>query len=416
MAPSSLQGISALRASDATARPLDYAIAERAGTGAAPGDAMSDTCSASGAPDDLSREVYGLLGLPIDAVNMDAVVARISTAAADSTPFVLSTPNLEFLMTSRLNHEFRESILLSDLCPADGMPIVWIARLLGIPIKGRIAGADIFDALKTMRRPRASLSVFLFGGAEGVAAKASQQINAAAGAINCVGWLDPGFHPVEELCRADICNAINESNADFLAVGLSARKGLPWLLRNHHNLTVPVRASLGATINFQAGTLNRAPGLMRAYGLEWLWRIKEEPYLWLRYWQNLRLLMYLLPVCVLPLSIALRWSRFKLRSQDLLVRRQEDGTSTIISLSGAAIGSTIGKAAAWFRGALAAKRAITVDLSDVHAIDARFMGLLLMVRKQLLQQGLRLTLTGATRRTRALLSLNGFEYLLASGN
>jgi N-acetylglucosaminyldiphosphoundecaprenol N-acetyl-beta-D-mannosaminyltransferase len=175
-----------------------------------------------------------------------------------------------------------------------------------------------------------------------------------------------------------------------------------------------VRASLGATINFQAGTLTRAPALMRACGLEWLWRIKEEPYLWKRYRQNLALLLYLLPACVLPLAIALWWRRCNLRSQDLLVRRRQEGSSIIISLAGAAIGPTIGKATAWFRNALAAKRSITVDLSDIHAIDARFIGLLLMVRKQLRQQGLRLTLAGATRGTRLVLGLNGFDYLLSS--
>jgi N-acetylglucosaminyldiphosphoundecaprenol N-acetyl-beta-D-mannosaminyltransferase len=415
MALSSSQGISALQASDAAAGPLDYAVAERPCTGA-PGEAMFDACATSDAPDDLSREVYGLLGLPIDAVDMETVVARIRAAAANATPFLLSTPNLEFVMIGRLNQEFRESTLLSDLCPADGMPIVWISRLLGIPLRERIAGADIFDALKTMRRPGASLSVFLFGGAEGVAAKASQRINAEAGAVNCIGWLYPGFHPIEDLCRADICNAINESKADFLAVALSAGKGQPWLLRNHHNLTIPVRASLGAMINFQAGTLARAPSLVRAYGLEWLWRIKEEPYLWTRYWRNLRLLLYLLPVCVLPLAVALWWRRWNPRSRDLLIRRRQEGPSIVISLSGAATGPTIGKAVTSFRNALAAERSITVDLSGIHAIDARFIGLLLMVRKQLRQQGLRLTLTGATWGTRLVLRLNGFDYLLASGN
>ena len=86
--------------------------------------------------------------MPIDAIEMPAVMQSIEMAAANAAPFVISTPNINFLVNSQNDPEFRESLLLSDLCPADGMPIVWIARLMGIPIKHRIAGSDIFEALK----------------------------------------------------------------------------------------------------------------------------------------------------------------------------------------------------------------------------------------------------------------------------
>jgi N-acetylglucosaminyldiphosphoundecaprenol N-acetyl-beta-D-mannosaminyltransferase len=99
------------------------------------------------APDDLSRETYCILGIPIDAIEMPAVLRTIDAAAESGKPFVLSTPNLNFLVTSQTDPEFRESVLLSDLCSPDGMPIIWIARLLGIPIKRRVAGSDIFPAL-----------------------------------------------------------------------------------------------------------------------------------------------------------------------------------------------------------------------------------------------------------------------------
>jgi N-acetylglucosaminyldiphosphoundecaprenol N-acetyl-beta-D-mannosaminyltransferase len=399
---------------DAAVGRLDYPSADRAM--ASRRQATIEIPDLSGVADDLTRNVYGLLGLPIDAVDMDTVHMRIGAAAAGATPFLLSTPNLDFLTINRLDHEFRESLLLSDLCPPDGMPIVWISWLLGIPIKERIAGADIFSTLKSMHRPHSQLSVFLFGGAEGVVAKASRRINEEAGGMTCVGWLYPGFLSVDDMSRADIIDAINRSNADFLAVGLSARKGQPWLLRNHHRLAIPVRASLGATLNFEAGTLERAPAFLRVRGLEWLWRIKEEPYLWNRYWRNFCVLLHLLPARVLPLAIVLRWNRWRGRDRDLLIRRRQDGKSIVLSLSGAATGPHVGKVTAWFRSALAAQQPITIDLTDTHAIDARFLGLLLMVRKRLARQDLPLTLTGARLGLRLLLRLNGFGFLLASGN
>src|SRR5664279_2769245 len=87
--------------------------------------------------DDLTREVYGVLGIPVDVIDMATVLRRIEAAAAHPAPFLISTANLNFLVTSRSDAEFRESLLRSDLCTADGMPIVWIARLLGISIKHR---------------------------------------------------------------------------------------------------------------------------------------------------------------------------------------------------------------------------------------------------------------------------------------
>src|SRR5262249_23627212 len=77
--------------------------------------------------DDLEREVYCVLGLPIDALDMQTALRYIDAAAANRTPLFISTPNLNFLANSRADVEFRESLLASDLCPADGMPIIWIA-------------------------------------------------------------------------------------------------------------------------------------------------------------------------------------------------------------------------------------------------------------------------------------------------
>jgi N-acetylglucosaminyldiphosphoundecaprenol N-acetyl-beta-D-mannosaminyltransferase len=143
-------------------------------------------------PDDLSREVYGVLGIPVDAVDMATVLGRIQAAVAAGVPFLISTANLNFLVTSRSDKEFRQSLLFSDLCTADGMPIVWIARLLGVPVKGRIAGSDIFEAIKSAKN-KVRLKVFLFGGAEGAAAAACSKLNAEAGGMTCAGSYCPGF-------------------------------------------------------------------------------------------------------------------------------------------------------------------------------------------------------------------------------
>ena len=105
-------------------------------------------------PDDLSREVYGVLGIPVDVIDMPAVLRKIDVRLRAATVSAFNA-NLNFLVTSRSRPRIqRVACYISDLCTADGMPIVWLARLLGVPIKERIAGSDIFEALKSARNAR----------------------------------------------------------------------------------------------------------------------------------------------------------------------------------------------------------------------------------------------------------------------
>ena len=90
-----------------------------------------------------------------------------------------------------------------------------------------------------------------------------QVLNSRRSGLYCVGWLYPGFGSAEEMSRDDIIDNINSSGADFLVISLGNQKGHLWLRRNHHRLPIPVRAHFGASLNFQAGTVRRAPPFMR---------------------------------------------------------------------------------------------------------------------------------------------------------
>jgi len=339
-------------------------------------------------PDDLSRDVYCMLGVPLDAIGMPGALSRIEAAARGKTRFLISTPNLNHFVLSRSDREFRESLVLSDLCTTDGMPIVWIARLAGIAIKSRTAGADIFDALRSEVSPARSLKIFLFGGPEGVAEIAARALNSRPGGVEVVGWLYPGFCSAEEMSRNDIIDRINSSGADFLVVALGSQKGNLWLQRNHHRLRIPVRAHFGAALNFQAGTVRRAPRVMQKLGLEWLWRIKEEPYLWKRYWNDGSVMLSLMFTHVLPFVFWTWWLRRRCERTEDLIITQADGSETItLSLSGPANAQHVAKAIPAFREATATRKQITLDFSNVRAIDARFLGLLLMLKKKLKADG-----------------------------
>jgi N-acetylglucosaminyldiphosphoundecaprenol N-acetyl-beta-D-mannosaminyltransferase len=369
-------------------------------------------------PDDLSREVFGVMGLPLDALDLPGLLQILKIKIDEKTPFLLSTPNVNFLMMSRVDPEFRESLLMSDVCPVDGMPLIWIARLLGIPIKERLSGSDIFDALRSRQQTGRRLNVFLFGGAEDTAETLSRKLNVESDGMKCVGALNPGFGTVEEMSSDRILRSINSGGADLLAVFLSARKAQGWLMLNRNRLEVPVRAQFGATINLQAGKIKRAPALWRRLGFEWLWRIKEEPYLWRRYWSDGRGFLTLLLTQVIPLSAGYHWRHIIGSADDrqLGVALSEDQEVVRVKLSGAAVAPNVGSAIAWFREALDTKKNVVLDISEVHLIDPRFFGLFLMVRKQVIERGYGLTFQGMTPRLIKMFRLNGFEYLLNPGD
>lgn len=230
---------------------------------------------------DFSRNVHCVLGLPFDTLTLEQAVARIRAAVERRTPCFLSTPNLNFLIAGQTQVAFRNSVVRSDLSLADGMPIVWLAKLMGIPITERVAGSDVFEALRHGKGP--VLKVFFFGGPPGVAERAARQINGESKSMVCVGFETPGYGSIEDMSNPSTIASINASGADFLVVALGAAKGQAWIERNLLALQVPVVSHLGAVVNFVAGGVKRAPVWMQRSGLEWAWRIREEPSLWRRY-------------------------------------------------------------------------------------------------------------------------------------
>lgn len=366
--------------------------------------------------DDLLRDVYCIIGIPVDAIGMQACLHRIAAAAVSRKPFLISTPNLNFVVNSQSDPEFKDSLLLSNLCLPDGVPVIWIARIIGAPIKNRLAGSDVFDALKANHYSARPLTVFLLGGSEGVAARACASLNAVPGGLHCVGSLNPGLGLVDELSKKEIIDRINSSNADILITSLGALKGQLWLRRNHHRLLVPVRTHLGAAMNFHAGTIRRAPPLLRRLGLEWLWRIKEEPYLWRRYWNDGCRLIQLLLTHILPLAILIRWLQLKylFHNHRLDIIHSCCDSLVTIRLVGRATAPGIEKLIPVLRNSIGKNKNIKIDFCGTLTVDTRFLGLVLMLQKTLNQHSARLVLVDCSAVLKKIFRLSGFEPLLDS--
>ena len=235
---------------------------------------------------DFSRNLNWILGAPFDALTLQGAIEAVREAVKNRTRLFISTPNLNFLIAAQQDKAFASSVVHSDLSLPDGMPIVWLARFFGMPIKERVAGSNLFEALNrpSTTDSQSPLRVFFFGGPDGAGQAASDALNARVGSgMRCVGFESPGFGSVEDMSTQAIIDHINQSSADFLVVALGAKKGQAWIEHNLPRLSPPVVSHLGAVINFTAGNIKRAPIWVQRVGLEWLWRVKEEPILWKRY-------------------------------------------------------------------------------------------------------------------------------------
>jgi N-acetylglucosaminyldiphosphoundecaprenol N-acetyl-beta-D-mannosaminyltransferase len=366
---------------------------------------------------DLRRRAYCMLGIIFDAIDMGTTIAQIGRAARLRSPFLITTPNLNFLVESRADHDFKETILDSDLCLADGMSVIWLARLMGLPVKDKVSGSDLFEMMKVDAQ---RLTVFFFGGPDGVAKAAANALNSKPSRLTCVGSLYPGFGSVEQLSDEGMIDSINRSEADFLAVSLGAKKGQLWLKKNHKRLTIPVRIHLGAVLAFQAGSVTRAPRVLQKIGFEWLWRIKEEPHLWRRYFGDGCALLYLLLMRVAPVAALNRWSKIRstLFPRDLIISAEPIGETVLIRLCGNATEHHAERAAHHLERTLALgyKKAVVVDLSCVQLIDSRFLALLLLFRKKLKNRGSHLTFIKPSRTIRRSFVLNDLDFLLHANN
>ena len=195
------------------------------------------------------------------------------------------TPNLDHIVTLENDQEFAEVYSNADLILADGKPLIWISKLLKNPIKEKISGSDFFPRMCEMCANK-GYTIFILGAAEGIADKAARNLCKKYQGLKIVGTYSPpvGFERNEEELKK-IKNLIGKAKPDVLAVSLGSPKGEKFIYKHLKEYGVSLGISIGATIDFEAGNVKRAPKWMSNHGLEWLFRITQDPKrLAKRYW------------------------------------------------------------------------------------------------------------------------------------
>ncbi len=244
--------------------------------------------------------VQQLLGVPIDALTMDEAFSIVGDTIDRKGRLLIGVVNAAKLVNMRRDHTLRGAVLSADIIMADGMAVVWASRLLHRPLPERVAGIDLMHGM-LRRGSERHYRVYCLGATDEVLQMAVSRVRELYPGVVIAGQRNGYFRPDEE---PEIIAAIREAEADILFVGMSPPKKEVFLARWSATLNVPVCHGVGGAFDVLAGKARRAPERWQRLGLEWLYRVKQEPHrLWWRY------LVTNTIFCGMVLAEMLRWPR-----------------------------------------------------------------------------------------------------------
>jgi N-acetylglucosaminyldiphosphoundecaprenol N-acetyl-beta-D-mannosaminyltransferase len=214
-----------------------------------------------------------VLGCALDAVDMDEAVARIDEAIGERRFLRHADLNGAIVVAMQGDDELRESIVGADLLVADGQSVVWAARLLGRPLPARVAGIDLMHRTIELAERR-GYSIYILGARQEVLERAVERLTADHPDLKIAGYRNGYFDDSEDPA---VAAAIRESGADILFVAISSPRKEYFLGRYGRGLGVPYVMGVGGSIDVVAGVARRAPVWMQRVGLEWAFRLVQEP-------------------------------------------------------------------------------------------------------------------------------------------
>jgi N-acetylglucosaminyldiphosphoundecaprenol N-acetyl-beta-D-mannosaminyltransferase len=222
-------------------------------------------------------ETVTMFNMPMNSLSLQETLDAIGRHIDAGEQGFVVTPNVDHAVEFDENPDFRQAYYDAAMVLVDGMYILWAGRLFGKPLKAKISGSDLIYWLSEYAAEK-SYSIYLLGAKEGVAEKAGKKLMEKYPGLKVAGSYSPplGFekNPVENQKAIDL---VRESGADICFVALGAPKQDLWSWRYHKLAGAKLYLGVGASFDFVAGTIQRAPVWMQNLGLEWVWRILQEP-------------------------------------------------------------------------------------------------------------------------------------------
>jgi N-acetylglucosaminyldiphosphoundecaprenol N-acetyl-beta-D-mannosaminyltransferase len=228
-----------------------------------------------------SRVRFGQL--EVDAVTLAQALDGIAELIDRQKGGAVFTPNVDHVVKAEHHPDFRRAYSRADLCLADGTPLVWASRLLGMPLPEKVSGSDLVLPLMRLASER-RWRVYLLGGKPGVAEEAGQKLTRELG-VTIVGTESPIVSPDGTADSTEQTLArLRAASPDLVLVAFGAPKQELWIDRFSDRIVPAVAIGVGGSLDFVAGQVRRAPAWISRAGLEWLFRLAQEPRrLWRRY-------------------------------------------------------------------------------------------------------------------------------------
>jgi N-acetylglucosaminyldiphosphoundecaprenol N-acetyl-beta-D-mannosaminyltransferase len=227
-----------------------------------------------------------VLGVGVSAIDMEQALVAIQGWIARGERQYVCVTGVHGVMESQRDPELRRIHNAAGLVTPDGMPLVWLARRAGFPHVDRVYGPDLMLACCD-RSVRLGYRHFFYGGGPGVPERLADRLATRFPGLRGGGTYSPPFRSGGGAESDDVIQRINASGADIVWVGLSTPKQEQWMHVHRGRLAAPVLVGVGAAFDFHAGVKRQAPRWMQRSGLEWLFRLGQEPRrLWRRYSYN----------------------------------------------------------------------------------------------------------------------------------
>ena len=224
---------------------------------------------------DAHRKRQPVIGVPVDAVTWDCAIRRVMDWAAERTSRYVAVTNVHVVVTAALDSDFCRVVSDADLAVPDGAPVAWRMRTLGSRGQERIAGPDLMVALLHAAEAE-KVAVYFYGSTSEVLQRMAKRLTQEFPKLTVGGMESPPFRELTGDEDKSACERINASGAGLVFVGLGCPKQEKWMAE-HRGQVGATMLGVGAAFDFYAGTLPRAPLLMRRLGLEWLHRFAHSP-------------------------------------------------------------------------------------------------------------------------------------------